>query len=270
MAKADPMAIPYAWYVLSKDEVSGYMNKAMKTVLSVMLLVVFAVSCTKPDGPNDGGDNEQQNDSVVDNSGTLNGHDYVDLGLPSGTLWATCNVGSNTPEGYGDYYAWGETEPKELYDWKSYKYGRFFHECYELNKYCTNSVYGLNGFVDSLAVMEPDDDVAIARWGAGWRMPTIEEWEELFVNTTGTWTTLNGVKGWHVTASNGNDLFLPAAGYWWDDVFNADLGLYWSVSLNIEFPYRAWGFHFNCDSSHLCGSSDRNRGQSVRAVCSKK
>ena len=246
------------------------MNKFTKAMAAIMLMMFFAASCTKPDEPNNGENNNGQNDSIVDNSGSLNGHNYVDLGLPSGTLWATCNVGADTPESYGDYFAWGETLPKRVYDWKSYKYGRFFHERYELNKYCTDSGYGLDGFVDGIAIMEPADDAARGHWGEDWRTPTIEEWEELFLNTTGTWTTLNDVKGWRCTASNGNELFLPAAGYWWDDVFNADLGLYWSVSLNIEFPYRAWGFHFNCDSSHLCGSSDRNRGQSIRAVSSAK
>lgn len=223
----------------------------------MILMMVFAVSCQKPDEPNNGG-NDDGND--------VNGHEYVDLGLPSGTLWATCNIGADTPEGYGSYFAWGETEPKDIYDWKSYKYGRFFNERYQLNKYCTDSCYGINGFVDNLPVLEPDDDVARVCWGEGWCMPTIGEWEELFLNTTGEWTKLNDVKGWRCTASNGNSLFLPAAGYWWDDAFNADLGLYWSRSINKEFPYRAWGFHFNCDSSHLCGSSDRNRGQTVRAV----
>lgn len=225
-------------------------------MLTAILMMAFAAGCNKPDEPNQG--NDQGNE--------LNGHEYVNLGLPSGTLWATCNIGADTVEEFGDYFAWGETEPKELFDWKSYKYGRFIHERYELNKYCTDSTYGLNGFVDNLTVMEPDDDVARTCWGEGWRMPTIGEWEELFLNTTGVWTTLNDVKGWRCTASNGNSLFLPAAGYWWDDAFNADLGLYWSRTINKEFPYRAWGFHFNCDSSHLCGSSDRNRGQTVRAV----
>ena len=233
------------------------MNRTLKAILAVMLMMLFSAGCSKPDEPNDGGNGHE-----------LNGHEYVDLDLPSGTLWATCNVGADAPEEYGDYYAWGETTPKVLYDWKSYKYGRFIHEQYELNKYCTDSRYGFNGFVDSLVVLESDDDVARVCWGEGWRMPTIGEWEELFLNTTGTWTTLNGVKGWRITASNGNGLFLPAAGYWWDDVLNADLGLYWSASLNKEFPYRAWGFHFNSDSGHLCGSSDRNRGQAVRAVFS--
>ncbi len=236
------------------------MNISLKNMLTVILMMVFAAGCNKSDGPNHG--NDQGNE--------LNGHEYVDLGLPSGTLWATCNIGADTVEEFGDYFAWGETEPKELYDWKSYKYGRFIHERYELNKYCTDSAYGLNGFVDNLILLEPKDDAATVNWGDDWRMPTKEEWEELFLNTTGVWTTLNDVKGWRCTASNGNSLFLPAAGYWWDDAFNADLGLYWSRTINKEFPYRAWGFHFNCDSSHLCGSSDRNRGQTVRAVCCRQ
>lgn len=221
----------------------------------------FVLGCNKKDESN-------TNNGI--NGNDLNGHEYVDLGLPSGNLWATCNIGANTPEEFGDYYAWGETTTKDVFDWKSYRYGNFVNERYELNKYCTDSAYGLNGFVDNLTVMEADDDVARACWGEGWRMPTIEEWEELFLNTTGVWTTLNDVKGWRCTASNGNSLFLPAAGYWWDDAFNADLGLYWSRTINKEFPYRAWGFHFNCDSSHLCGSSDRNRGQMVRAVCCRQ
>lgn len=246
------------------------MNRIWTAIAAIMLMLVFVVGCSKPDDPDNGGDINGQNDSIVDDDGSVDGHDYVDLGLPSGTLWATCNVGADTPEGNGDYFAWGEIVPKELYDWKSYKYGRFLNERYELSKYCTDSVYGLDGFVDNLTLLEPNDDVANVCWGADWRMPTIEEWEELFLNTTGTWTTQNDVNGWRCTASNGNSLFLPAAGYWWGDAFNANLGLYWSCTLNPLYPYRAWGFHFNTDSSHLCGSSDRNRGQSVRAVLSAR
>lgn len=233
------------------------MSNLGKLIGLVLLMILFAVGCRKPDVPDDGGD---------DHGNDLDVHEFVDLGLPSGTLWATCNVGASEPEELGNYYAWGETEPKDLYDWKSYRYGHFVNERYELNKYCTDSVYGHDGFVDDMTVLELSDDVVRACWGSEWRMPTIEEWEELFFNTTGIWTTSNGVKGWLCTAANGNSLFLPAAGYWWDDAFNADLGLYWSSSVNKEFPYRAWGFHFNSDSCHICGSSDRNRGQTVRAV----
>ena len=231
----------------------------LKTTAAVMLMVFVATSCNKPDEPNHDG-----NDPVNE----LNGHEYIDLGLPSGTLWATCNLGASAPEEFGDYYAWGETVPKRVYDWKNYQYGNFIHERYELNKYCTDSVYGLDGFVDGLTVLESADDVAMVEWGNGWRMPTREDWEELFLNTTDTITALNGIDGCLFTAPNGNSLFLPAAGYWWGGDFNsAGIGVYWSCTINTEFPYRAWGYHINPDSSHVCGSSDRNRGQTVRAVC---
>ena len=223
------------------------MRSVFKAITMLLLTVVFAAGCNKPEEP-------------------TQGHEFVDLGLPSGTLWATCNVGANAPEEFGDYFSWGETSPKEIYSWKNYRYGRFFNERYELNKYCTDSILGLNGFADDLTVLEPSDDAATANWGAGWRTPTISEWEELFETVPNERATRNGVEGWLFTAPNGNSLFLPAVGYYWEGSFNEGLGLYWSSSVNVEFPYRAWGFHFNTDSSHLCGSSDRNRGQVVRAV----
>ena len=241
------------------------MNKNIKAIWTI-LIIVFATSCNKPDDSNSVGNNNQQNDSIIENSDTINIHDYVDLGLPSGTLWATCNVGADTPEGFGDFFAWGETTTKGVYAWKNYKYGRLVNERYELNKYCTDSSFGLDGFIDNLNLLEFVDDAATVCWGTDWRMPTKDEWEELFHNTIGTWCTQKGVNGWLFTASNEKSIFLPAAGYWWNNTFNANLGLYWSSSINKEFPYRAWGFHFNTDSGHLCGSSDRNRGQTVRAV----
>lgn len=236
------------------------MNRTMKVLTVLMPLVVFAMGCNKPIEPNGG--NEGNNDTIVK-------LEYVDLGLPSGTLWAICNVGANTPEDYGDYFAWGEIVSKDVYDWNNYEYGSFVDELYELTKYCTDSSYGLNGFVDSLILLEPIDDVVRAKWGTDWRMPTREEWEELLRSTTSVWTTQNGVDGWLFTASNGNSLFLPAAGYYWGSDLNAGLGLYWSSLINKEFPYRVWGVHFNSYQCHICGSSDRNRGQTVRAVRSK-
>lgn len=234
------------------------MFRAFEAVFVMMLAMVFAVGCHKPEGPEEGGE---------DPGNAVENHEYVDLGLPSGTLWATCNVGANTPEAFGDYFAWGETVAKEIYDWKSYKYGDFDIEHYALTKYCTDSVYGRDGFVDNLICLEPDDDAAAANWGADWRMPTREEWEELLQYTTPIRTSLNGVDGWRFTAENGNSIFLPAAGYWWDGEFNTGgIGIYWSMLVNKEFPYRTWGLHFNWDQCHICGSSDRNRGQTVRAV----
>ena len=147
----------------------------------------------------------------VDGTAATGVHDYVDLGLPSGMLWATCNVGANAPEDNGDYFAWGETQPKDVYNWDTYQYCMGSYNT--LTKYCTRSDYGFNGFTDNLTILLPEDDAATANWGNGWRMPTIEEWQELYQNTTHTWTTQNGVNGRLFTASNGSSLFLPAAGY---------------------------------------------------------
>ena len=137
-------------------------------------------------------------------------HAYVDLGLPSGLLWATCNVGANAPEECGDYFAWGETQPKDTYDWSTYQY--CMGSAITLTKYCNFADAGYNGFTDNLTTLLPEDDAATANWGGNWRMPTAEEFEELLDNTTVTWTQQNGVNGSLYTASNGNSLFLPAAG----------------------------------------------------------
>ena len=201
--------------------------------------------------------------------GGLNGHNYVDLGLPSGTLWATCNVGADTPEGYGDYFAWGETTPKTIYYWSTYKYCKYFSDSddHPLTKYCNQSYYGYNGFTDNLTVLQSTDDAATANWGSGWCMPTEVQWRELYQNTTNTWTTLNGVNGRLFTAFNGNTLFLPAAGYRWDvDLYVAgSRGYYWLSTLFTNNSYRAWRFYFDSDDYYV--SDDiRDGGRSVRPV----
>ena len=193
-------------------------------------------------------------------------HGYVDLGLPSGLLWATCNVGAETAEEYGDYFAWGETQPKDYYYWSTYQYCNGSSST--LTKYCNNSSNGYNGYTDNLTTLLPEDDAATANWGSDWRMPTNEEWQELYNNTTVTWTTRNGVDGRLFTASNGNSLFLPAAGFR-NGSYLAGAGGngdYWSSSLNATgYPSRALGFDFGSGS---CGmyNYDRNYGLSVRAV----
>ena len=201
--------------------------------------------------------------------GGWDNHTWVDLGLPSGTLWATCNVGATTPEDYGDYFAWGETQPKDYYEWSTYQYCNGSDNT--LTKYCNNSSNGYNGFIDNLTTLLPEDDAATANWGSGWRMPTKEEWQELFQNTTHTWTTQNGVNGRLFTASNGNSLFLPAAGGRYDGSLNnvGNYGYYWSSSLRADDPYDAWYFYFNSDYYGMSGwyrYGDRYHGHSVRPV----
>ncbi len=193
-------------------------------------------------------------------------HDYVDLGLPSGLLWATCNVGADTPDGYGEYFAWGETQPKVIYNWSSYQYCDGSYNT--LTKYCSNSNYGYNGFTDNLTNLLPEDDAATANWGSDWRMPTQEEWQELLDNTTCTWTTQSGVNGRLFTASNGNSLFLPTSGYFWgSELFYAGSnGLYWSSSIRTDNPTNPWYFGFDSGICHMDGSYVRSCGFTVRPV----
>ena len=190
---------------------------------------------------------------------------YIDLGLPSGLLWATCNVGAEMPEDYGDYFAWGETTTKSVYNWSTYQYCNGSSST--LTKYCTNSSYGYNGFTDNLTNLLPEDDAAAANWGGDWRMPTKEEWQELLNNTTSVWTTQNGVNGRLFTASNGNSLFLPAAGCRDESILDHTgiRGFYWSNSLDLDNPRNAWRVEIYSDDINP-HSYYRYYGRSVRAV----
>ena len=196
-----------------------------------------------------------------------NNNEYVDLGLPSGTLWATCNVGASSPEEYGDYFAWGETQPKNTYNWSTYKY---CNDDY-LTKYCNESDYGYNGFTDKLTVLKSGDDAATSNWGSDWRTPTKEQWKELLENTTNKWTTQNGVNGMLFTSKNGKSLFLPVAGYRLFDELNdvGSYGYYWSSSLYTDYPGRAWSFCFD-SGRYGMGIYGRYSGHSVRAVRSAR
>ncbi len=194
-------------------------------------------------------------------------HGYVDLGLPSGLLWAICNVGANATEEYGDYFAWGETQPKDDYSWNTYQYSNGIYGN-ALTKYCTNSSYGYNGFTDNLTILLPEDDAATANWGNDWRMPTKEEWQELCNNTTVIWTIQNGVRGRLFTAANGNSLFLPAAGFRTDDLhyYAGSFGDYWSSSLNTDVPDGAWGLDFGSGNEYNLSGYSRACGFTVRPV----
>ena len=152
-------------------------------------------------------------------------HEWVDLGLPSGTLWANSNVGASTPEEYGNYFAWGETQPKQFYNGSNYQNN--------------------NDFYNSLL---PENDAATVNWGSGWCIPTKIQWEELYENTNSTWVTQNGVNGRVFTASNGNSIFLPAAGYgFYDKILNeGDFGYSWS-NLFVSETGMAWEFFINSD-----------------------
>lgn len=201
-------------------------------------------------------------------SGNVNGHDYVDLGLPSGTLWATCNIGASRPEDYGDYYAWGETQTKSVYSWETYKYANGDYN--NLTKYCSRSIDGDNGFTDMLTTLQSGDDPATT-WGSGWHTPTKEQWDELLENTVPKGTKQNGVQGCLFIARNGLSLFLPAACSRLDDdeLCENDVCCYWSSTLD-DLPFFACClFSFNSEYGEM-GTYLRCIGFSVRPVRSSR
>jgi hypothetical protein len=193
-------------------------------------------------------------------------HEYVDLGLS--VKWATCNIGANKPEQYGNYFAWGETTIKNVYTWNTYNYCAGTEV--SLKKY---NFQAKNGKVDRLSSLQINDDAACMNWGGKWRMPTYEEWNELKNNCTWTWTTLNGVYGYKVTSKKTGythkSIFLPAAGHYDGATFknaNSSYGNYLSSSLYSDVSNSAWylAFHSNNVTISACY---RYCGLSIRPVC---
>ena len=230
-------------------------------------------------------DKDDDNDSAPVAAPAIqpNGDYAVDLGLS--VKWATCNVGANTPEEYGDYFAWGDTTTyykpgyaqseypewkvgKASYEWFNYKY------CYanfnDLTKYCNNSYYGFEGITDTLTILTPADDVAHYKWGGNWRMPTKADFDELLNNCNCEFTTQNGVKGLKVTSrkDSSQSIFLPAAGFRRGTLLYGigSRGYYWSSSLYTDGPSKACFLNFYSDDP--CTYFDyRPYGYSVRPVC---
>ncbi len=232
----------------------------MKKLFSFLLFGAMFVSFTAC----------EQNDDV--NGGNVtNSHEYVDLGLPSGTLWATCNVGAINPEDYGKYFAWGETKTKSEYNWSTYKYCNGSYN--SLTKYCTDSS---SGTVDNKTTLEPSDDAAATvNLGGEWRTPTWAEVRELLNECDCEWTenyNNTGVVGYIVTGPNGNSIFLPAAGY----RDNSRLkrvgaeGYYWSSSIEEGYSNDACCLCFYSDHYERFYSRPRSYGLSVRPVSSSR
>lgn len=203
----------------------------MKKYLLFMAAIMMAVCCMTLVSC---GDEELEPDGGSSSSGG-NGEapkavKAVDLGLPSGTLWATMNIGASSPEDYGDYFAWGETEGRTYFSWRSYKWCMGNETT--LTKYCYYNIYGYYGFEDNKKELDYEDDAAYVNWGPAWRIPSMEQLDELINSeyTTTEWTTVNGVNGRKITSkTNGNAIFLPAAGWRSQDLLRGGSdGLYWS------------------------------------------
>ena len=195
-------------------------------------------------------------------SNMANGHEYVDLGLPSGLKWATCNVGANKPEDYGDYFAWGETMTKKIYT-------EYNGPTYGLSK----SELQSQGYIDSDGNITSQYDTARAKWGGKWRMPTDAELQELLDKCTWTWMSQNGIDGYKVTGPNGNSIFLPAAGTRdGSSLYNAGyFGLYRSSTPSDDSDHHAYSLSFGSsdhrmDYGRRIGYGHRDYGHSVRPV----
>lgn len=241
----------------------------MKKTFTTMLVAVMAVAmvaligCVKEENNKDGGN--AANNGGSNGGGTAN-VEWIDLGLPSGVLWAECNVGATAPEESGEYFAWGEIATKDAYNWITYCYCtvEWDRSLSTLTKYNTSTTYGTP---DSLLTLVSDDDAATAILGDGARTPTKEEWQELMDKTSVEWTTINDVNGRKFTAANGNSIFLPAAGYrpGYELVYADSIGYYWSASLYTDEPSCAWEIGFYSTGQGM-GGAGRYNGLPVRAV----
>ncbi len=206
-------------------------------------------------------------DITIEGIYTEDTYEFVDLGLPSGLLWATKNVGAARPEDYGYYFSWGETILKESYYWGTYSYCHGTENT--LTKYCFSSNFGE---VDNKYTLDETDDAVITNWGKPWRLPTEAEAMELYSNCTWTLGDLNGIGGCYVTGKNGNSIFLPKAGYkQYKTTFHKGQELYLLLSsLYTNNEVRPdYGLLIYCDdNSYGLAGEERSFGFSARAVTS--
>ncbi|MBE6326354.1 MAG: hypothetical protein E7077_04710, partial [Bacteroidales bacterium] len=213
-------------------------------------------------------------------SGFVCGHKFVDLGLPSGKLWATCNVGATTPTESGDYFAWGEIKPKEDYSWSTYKW------CTVDSKGALKKLLKY-GEIDSTTVLEPKDDAASANWGLAWRMPTMKESQELVNGCDWKWTTdyqgtkVAGMVG--TSKKNGNKIFLPMTysytgtkltttvndGYIWSSTLSTAVDAQGNGYDNKKGDHSGSGYYYKNIDKHIeIAHVNRCLGACVRAVVS--
>ena len=219
----------------------------MKKVLLLTLAVIFLGTIFNKVNAAD--DKAKSSDEI----------EAVDLGLS--VKWANMNVGAKTPSGFGSYFAWGETKTKQFFSWNTYTWSK--GDSPSLTKYST---------LDRKTQLALSDDAARANMGGDWRMPTVDEYEELIDNCKWEWTNKDGVNGYKVTSKkNGNSIFLPITGFrFYGDVqFRAINGIYWTSSLYTANPYKAWCLEFNfSDVKVHYGDLTSNRfsGRCIRAV----
>ncbi len=215
-----------------------------KVFLSIIVALAGATSWAQES------DSDAKLNESLAPSGSVNGYEFVDLGLPSGTMWATCNVGATEPVGYGTYYAWGETSPKTSY----------------IVANCTTYTTELTDISGN-----PAYDAATAQWGSAWRMPTIEQLSELMDSCVWQWIEYKGVNGYVVTGKNGKSIFLPASGHREGVMlcYAGSCGYYWSSTPDSGNTNNAHRMYFN-SSDRYKNCQLRYDGRAIRAVTSNR
>lgn len=233
------------------------MKKIFLLLTAATMLAFVNVSCDRTD------------DTGTDNQDSRPDGEWIDLGLPSGLLWSSCNLGASDQQSSGNFYAWGEVQTKEVYDWTHYRHctADGSGNLVSFTKYNTSATYGTT---DNKTVLESGDDAATSVLGAGARIPTNSEWQELLdtANVSLQWATVNSVEGLKITSrSNGNSIFLPAAGFReGSELKSAGVrAYYWSASLCTEHDGTAYYTNIT-NRFQTIDYRDRFFGISVRAV----
>ena len=187
----------------------------------------------------------------------------IDLGLPSGTKWACCNVGATTPENYGGYYCWGELEEKAVYNEVTYQYSTG-EDTDKDGWYDSNRQYKNIGS----DIAGTDFDIVHVKWGGSWVMPSLDQMKELLNNCSSTWTTFKGVSGRKFIGKNNGTIFLPAAGYREGNILDYDGsdGYYWLSTQHPSYSYFASYLFLDSSQARCDDSYFRSLGQSVRPV----
>lgn len=244
---------------------SGFQNGETSSVLTTQPSFSCIATSSSNTGSFDinvsGADADNYNFTYVKGTLTINTNiptlAAVDLGLPSGKLWANMNVGANAIEDSGDSFAWGETEIKAEYTKDNYIYGT------------TETIMAKYNSEDGLTILKPTDDAATVNCGSEWRTPTLEEWNELESNCTRTWTTINGVTGYKfVSTNNGNEIFLPCG---FDNFWHKGAGYYWTATLNETREYAAYDVDFDnggfyIDSTDPDDADHRRVNRNIRPI----
>ena len=241
-------------------------NQILKSFVCLMVAVPFMAFADEPQPP-----------APSEPDGVIGGHEYVDLGLPSGTLWAAYNVGATSPYEKGQYFAWGETEPREDFSWESYK----FFKGYEVDP--NNGEWAVLENIGS-DISGTEYDAARYQWGNGWRLPNEQERYELCMLcwTNGS-TVENGVRGVRLHGPNEHSIFLPIWGFglWYgqQDPFHNTSAAYWTGSEDPEYGYNgrpiepsnvAMSFAVERDAGFTGATSQKAYGLNIRAVVNPK